>query len=77
MPFYFYDALDYHKCRSPATAHSKNRKIKDCVYSITVGASGIGQAVAEALLPRGAKVAIRDISEDYISTSQKELGMEG
>ncbi|KAM3070460.1 hypothetical protein ACMFMG_010283 [Clarireedia jacksonii] len=44
------------------------------VITITGGASGIGLAVVKALLSRGAKVSIADISSKSLDAAIKELG---
>ncbi|MFD1412206.1 SDR family oxidoreductase [Oceanobacillus jeddahense] len=55
--------------------YDKNFKITDKVAIITGGASGIGQAIAEFYIEKGAKVAIFDVKED-VADAAKEIGGE-
>ncbi|SMF55995.1 3-oxoacyl-[acyl-carrier protein] reductase [Xaviernesmea oryzae] len=47
--------------------------MKDCTAIVTGGARGIGFAIAQRLLERGAKVLLVDILEDELSASLKSL----
>ncbi|MCB2185376.1 MAG: 3-hydroxyacyl-CoA dehydrogenase [Deltaproteobacteria bacterium] len=49
-------------------------EIKDSVAMITGGASGLGAACAQALVARGGKVALLDLSEENGRKMQAELG---
>jgi len=44
---------------------------------VTGGASGIGLAIAEALLTEGARVAILDLRADHLATASKKLIADG
>lgn len=55
--------------------YDKNFNITDKVAIITGGASGIGKAVSELYLEKGAKVAIFDLKDDVIEVA-KELNAE-
>lgn len=48
-------------------------ELTDTVVAITGGARGIGRATAQALLAKGAKVAIGDIDAESARTSAEEL----
>jgi len=50
--------------------------IKNKTAFVTGAASGIGFALAEGLLKRGAKVALVDIDEEGLSAAQEKLGGE-
>lgn len=50
--------------------------IQDRVAIITGGASGLGKATAEALVARGAKVFLFDLTEGACSSVVNELGRE-
>ena len=41
---------------------------------VTGGASGIGKALASALVARGARVILADINADLLATSSGEVG---
>jgi len=51
-------------------------EIAGCTAFVTGGASGIGLAIARALLREGARVAIADISQDWLDEAVAELGGE-
>lgn len=55
--------------------YDKDFKITDKVAIITGGASGIGQAIAEFYIEKGAKVAVFDVKED-VADAAKEIGGE-
>jgi len=50
--------------------------IKNKTAFVTGAASGIGYALAEGLLKRGAKVMLVDIDEAGLKAAQKKLGTE-
>lgn len=49
-------------------------ELRDQVIAITGGARGLGRAMAEALLARGARVAIGDIDGSQAEVTAQELG---
>lgn len=53
---------------------SKHQMIPGKVVAITGGARGIGRATAEALIKRGAKVAIGDIDDQLAQQTATEIG---
>ena len=52
------------------------RSIQGRVVAITGGARGIGKSTAQALVARGAKVAIGDIDRELAERTAAELGGE-
>lgn len=53
------------------------RDLKDAVAVVTGGASGIGYALAEGALARGAKVVIADVREDALEEARARLSAGG
>jgi NADP-dependent 3-hydroxy acid dehydrogenase YdfG len=51
-----------------------NKSVAGKVVAITGGARGIGRATAEALIAKGARVAIGDIDGELAGTTAEELG---
>src|SRR5580700_7034672 len=50
------------------------RELSGKVVAITGGARGIGRATAEALVAKGARVAIGDIDEALVAATASEIG---
>ncbi|PJK30391.1 SDR family NAD(P)-dependent oxidoreductase [Minwuia thermotolerans] len=50
------------------------REIEDRIAFVTGGASGIGLAVAKALVNRGARVMLADIDADALALAKAEIG---
>lgn len=51
--------------------------LKDLTALVTGGAQGIGRAIAEGLLARGAKVAIADVNAEKVQATAAELAARG
>lgn len=52
-------------------------ELKDMAALVTGGAQGIGRAIAEELLARGAKVAIADVNAEKVQATAAELAARG
>ena len=52
-------------------------ELKDMAALVTGGAQGIGRAIAEELLARGAKVAIADVNAEKVQATATELAAQG
>jgi NAD(P)-dependent dehydrogenase (short-subunit alcohol dehydrogenase family) len=48
-----------------------DKPIDDLRVIVTAGASGIGRAIADTLIANGAKVAVCDVSEDFLADFRK------